>query len=556
MCSFHLLPICPNSFYGESNKLCRAISSWGFRLVAGLVAKDKGEKTLQYLGKLPVPCHGGWYSLNETSFGPGWDCTVGLELKSWLEEANTAETTEATKKLLLPPDDSRWRENISADWSLLEKAGVFNGIRLLTIEPEDWNSTFWVPGGKGIKLPEEPPMGFEKDFWENYTIIIQKSLSSNFTGEFKYKLETLFFIPGIDRYSKVELNIRKDFMVVLLKSITKWKRKWETAWISKIKGQIDSKSYKSPLKYWLEETPWLIDSDDSFQDFRPKDRWFIPPTAIAGRVHQFKHLNPVPTKISRELDSDIELSEGLEKLGMPRYQPENRTKKTRLLDDLAISLENPETIANRDIFMGQVRAAWSLFEPEIDGPFPRKLVVKSSSELKVLEPSPDNPIFLPDDNSSFHHGLTDYVKNILAIESKDAKRLGEGFKRFFDRGILLISDLRVQLLIDGEPCQETPKGVSFCEGELSWIIPVLMCCHAHAGNQARGPHTKAFSNAMDTIRKTRVFWVDNLEVGIWEGNTCNPILKTDGIWVGNSSTLLATRKSRERLSSLGRLLPP
>ena len=96
------------------------------------------------------------------------------------------------------------------------------------------------------------------------------------------------------------------------------------------------------------------------------------------------------------LDSDLDLSEELEKLGMPRYRPESKTSNTRLLDDLAISLENPEEIANRDIFMGQVRAAWSLFEPDKEGPFPPKLIVKSGSELKALAPSPDNPIFLPD----------------------------------------------------------------------------------------------------------------------------------------------------------------
>jgi hypothetical protein len=72
------------------------------------------------------------------------------------------------------------------------------------------------------------------------------------------------------------------------------------------------------------------------------------------------------------LDSDPQLSEELEKLGMPRYKPENKTSSTRLLDDLAIALENPEAIANRDIFMGQVRGAWSLFEPDTGGPFPHK----------------------------------------------------------------------------------------------------------------------------------------------------------------------------------------
>lgn len=545
-------PDLPVSLDGEKDQLCRAISSWGLQLVAGLVAKDKGEKTLQYLGKLPVPCHGGWYPLNQTSFGPGWYHTVGLELKSYLETANTAETKEAAKRLLMPPDDDHWNKDASADWDLLEKAGVFDGIRLINLEPEDWDPNFRVSRWTGVRLPEKAPPGFDSETWQIFTDEVHTHLTPKYDGPFFFKVDNLLTIPGIDQFSTLTNYPREKLMQVLLRSIAKWTGDWETIRISKIEGMSDSKTHESPLKYWLKEAPWLIDTTEkTLPEFRPRDRWFIPPDAIAGRVHQFKHLNPVPSKISTVLDSDLELAKELEKLGMPRYQPERKTSSTRLLNDLAISLDNPEAIANRDIFMGQVRAAWSFFEPDAEGPFPPKLIVKSGSELKTLFPSPDNPIFLPDDTSSFHHGLENHVKNILAIEPKDVKRLGVGFKRVFGRGIRFISDLKVQPLVDGEPWEETPRGDFFCEGELSWIIPVLMCCHAHAGIQARGPHTKAFSNAMDTIRKAKFFWAKILEVGIWEEHRYVPVTQIDGVWLAKSSTLLATRKARERLSCLG-----
>ena len=544
-------PDLPVSLGGEKDRLCRAISSWGLRLVAGLVAKDKGEKTLQYLGKLPVPCHGGWYPLNETSFGPGWYHTVGRELKLYLDAANTAETKEAAKKLLLPPYDGKWSKNVSADGDLLEKAGAFDGMRLIKIEPEDWVPSFHISRQSGVRLSEEAPPVFDSEFWKLFSDKVHRDLKPSYKGPFPYQVENLYAIPGKQKFSSLSSFLRVELMHVLLKSIAKWNGTWETISVSKIGGDRDFKSHESPLKYWLKETPWLIDTTGLPPEFRPRDRWFIPPAAIAGRVHQFKHLNPVPPKISRVLDSDLELSEELEKLGMPRYQPERKTSSTRLLDDLAISLENPDEIAHRDIFMGQVRAAWSLFEPDTEGPFPPKLIVKSGTELKAVVPSPENPIFLPDDTSSFYHGLENQVKNILAIEPKDAKRLGMGFKRVFDRGIRFISDLKVQLLVDGELWEKTQRGDSFCEGKLAWVVPVLMCCHAHAGIQARGPHTKAFSKAMDTIRKARLFCADILEIGIWEENRYVPVTKIDGVWLAKSSTLIATRKARERLSSLG-----
>jgi hypothetical protein len=179
-----------------------------------------------------------------------------------------------------------------------------------------------------------------------------------------------------------------------------------------------------------------------------------------------------------------------------------------------------------------------------------KLIVKTGSELKALVPSLDNPIYLPDDTSSFHHGIENHVKSILAIDPKDAERLGRDFKRVFDRGIRFISGLKAQPLVDGEPWDEMPRGDFFSEGELAWVIPVLMCCHAHAGNQARGPHTKAFSYTMETIRRARLFWVDILEVGIWEEDRCIQVTKINGVWLQKMSTLLATRKAKEKVSSL------
>lgn len=545
-------PDLPVSLEGEKDRLCRAISSWGLQLVAGLVAKDKGRKTLQYLGKLPVPCYGGWYPLDESSFGPGWVHTIGQELKSYLDAANTAETKEAAKRLLLPPDDGHWSKIVSADEGLLEKAGVFDGIQLRKIEPEEWVPKFQVSRSTGIRLPENAPLGFDSGIWQLFTDEVHTHLTPKYDGPFFFKVDNLHTIPGIDQFSSFSQFTREKLMQLLLRSIPKWAENWEFISISKIKGMSDFKSHDSPLKYWLKETHWLLDTNGKpSPEFCPRDRWFIPPAACAGRVHQFKHLNPVPPEISGVLDSDPDLSEELEKLGMPRYQPENKTSSTRLLDDLANSLETPESIANRNIFTGQVREAWSLFEPDTEGPFPQKLIVKSGSELKALAPSPDNPIFLPDDTSSFHHGIENHVKNILAIEPKDVKRLGMGLKRVFGLGIRFISDLKTQVIVNGEPWEETPRGDFFCEGELAWVIPILMCCHAHAGNQARGPHTKTFSNTMNTIREARLFWADNLEVGIWEEDRCIQLTKIDGSWLRKVSTILATRKSVEQLSSLG-----
>jgi len=125
-----------------------------------------------------------------------------------------------------------------------------------------------------------------------------------------------------------------------------------------------------------------------------------------------------------------------------------------------------------------------------------------------------------------------------------------GFRRIFGHGVRFVSELRVQPLVDDEPWEEGLSVEFFCESDLAWAIPVLLCCHAHAGIQARGPHTKAFSNAMEAIRKARLFWADNLEIGTWEEDRCVPVTKIDGVWLAKSFTLLATHQAREKIGAL------
>ena len=208
----------PVPINGEKDEFCRAIISWGLQLVAGLVAKEKGEKTLQYLGKLPVPCIGGWYPLNETSFGPGWYQTVGQQLKSYLDAINSDETKEATKKLLLPPSDEHWNINVFANSDLLEKAGAFSGIRLLNIKSEDWKSDFVVSGRQCNQFSRKTPhQGYDKDIWTNYIADVKGNLKPKFRSRFRYKVDNLFIIPGIDRYSTLRYDASSRFHARVIK---------------------------------------------------------------------------------------------------------------------------------------------------------------------------------------------------------------------------------------------------------------------------------------------------------------------------------------------------
>lgn len=122
-------PKLPVSLKSPEGDLCRDILLWGLSLVSSLVDRGKGEKTLRLLKSLPVPCRGGWYELRQASFGPGWQGTLGTDTLGYFRGANSPDCKEASKRLLVGPQDERWGTVGEKYQQILRDAGVFDGLK-------------------------------------------------------------------------------------------------------------------------------------------------------------------------------------------------------------------------------------------------------------------------------------------------------------------------------------------------------------------------------------------------------------------------------------------
>jgi len=544
------LPELPVALESKKGRLCRDIIQWGLRLVANLVARDKGEGTLTYLGRLPVPCRGGWFPLRETSFGPGWKNTIGEELAWYLEDVETKECNEALKKLMLPPDHKLWKGLASQNQEILARAGAFDGLRLKKIVPDNWKSKFDVCGWLDVKLPAKPPPCFDEGTWELYVDDASNNLRPYFDGPFDYEVKDCFVFPGLDKFHHLNDSVRVALMTILLRSLPKWNEEWDDPLsIEKIGGQSHYFQHEAPLHFWLKRTPWFITkNDEGFASFCPEERWYVPSIVLAGRAHQFSHLKPLPREIANILDNSSQLADVLKNLGMPKYDLENHENIGRLLKDLFQAWENPGTeISNRDVFLGQVRDAWSAFEPEEDVNFPEKLLLESRI---VVAPSEDNPIFLPDTTESSHAGLKLHSKPVVAeIQPKDAKRLSKWFKETYGEGIQLASELNTVPLVDGQPW-ESGEGELLCDSEIKWMIPVILSVFAFAGGQAHGTQTKTFLRATQMLRESKVFWIPNLEVGLWHNGEVIAMTPLPAMWIPDDKALLSTEDVKNSPSFL------
>jgi len=547
------IPQLPVPHNDAQEGLCRDVLQWGLRLVMN--SSRSRDKTLKLLGRLPAPCLGGWYPISGTSFGPGWSGTVGKELEEYLRKANTVESQNACEQLLLPPDHPNWG-NLSIHYDILKGAGVLNGLRLIQISDNDWESTFLISRCSGVQLPVNPPPGFNVNIWKLYRKFVKDTEEPYFEGDFHYEIQDLRCLPGLDRFEEFSQETHEALMKVIMASLPIWEGDWSQISICKLDGRHHRLNPKSPLFFVLsKKLPWLIDQDEGgLAQFLPKDRWYIPNITLAGRSHQFSHLRPLPSRIASELDSNDSLVDSMMSLGMPKYDPEAETDNPRLLEDLASALDDPESnITDQNVFIGQVRTAWNQFSPSENSSFPHHIIVRRASESSVITPSKDRPVYLPDATAAVHEGLKLHLKPVIEMEPKDAKRLKDSFRDTYGGSVQLASELVMRALVNEEawnPSEDSP----LLSAELPWLPPVILAVFAFHGDQSRGTSTKTFTKAMNQLRNARHSWVDSLKTELLRKEKPVAITPLCALWLSKEKTLLADRKAREKPSQMSEAL--
>jgi len=548
-----LIPNTPNLpvYYGEGGDgLCRDILQWGIKLV--LNSRQSRDKTVSYLRKIPVPCMGGWYPIEETCFGPGWNNSVGNDLEKYLLSANTLESLYARDRLLLPPDNFNWNGIGDKAFDLLKQAGVMDGLRPIVIG-EDWNRMLFISGhgGEGVNIPTKSPPCFSADIWQFYREHVKSIEKPYYSGDFQYEFINLLGLPGFDVFEMMNESIKQSLMRVLMASMPSWQN-WRRSKLKKTDRTSHSYDIESPLFYILSNSPWLIgNADNENIKCAPKERWFVPPLTLSGRAHHFSHLRLLPKAISQLLDKNPDLECSMRKLGMPKYDSEVSTDSPRLLDDLAESLNRPESISNHDVFLGQIRSAWRMFVPKEDSSFPVSIIIRDKSgTLIAVNPNEYNPVFLPDASDAIHEGLKLNGKPIIVIDdprkSSDAERLREAFSKAFGPNVQLASELEVEVLVDGRGWQAAENTPLISE-IMPWLPPVALTVFAFHGIQSKGTGTKTFSKAIKQLRSARYLCADTLEtVLIHKGKViASTSTSLHALWVSKERTLIVVNKAEE-----------
>ena len=238
-------------------------------------------------------------------------------------------------------------------------------MRLLTVSPDAWRSSLYA-SRHHFKLPEVGPPVFAQDFWDAYCGVAQSAGRPGFKGTYLYEVQSFSVIPGCERYAELDEATRLALMESVLGSIGKWEGEWERLRVRKTEGSGDVIVLKSPLAHWLRIHHWLgIQQGDECYWFKPAQRWHVPAAALAGRAWQFAHLKPLPGNLADQLDADTELSDGMRRLGMPKFDPELHSSSTRLLTDLANAAKGDEIPdQSRHRYISNVSGGGSCWRPQ------------------------------------------------------------------------------------------------------------------------------------------------------------------------------------------------
>lgn len=543
-----LTPPLPVSVNGPHFELCRDIMRWAMRLIGNVVARGRGaETTLKLLRIIPVPCEGGWFPMDDASFGEGWPDTSGLTLKFYLDALAPSSAAEARKRLLLPPGNPAWDDVGVPVKQLLQSGGVFDGLRLKQIASDTWGSEFKA-ASHFFQLPTRSPPTISKEQWVSYRALVEADTRPTYSSLRPYVVGTLYTFPGFADAASLSEEARLALSELVLQSLPYWGPGLEPVAISKKGGYWDRLQVTSPLKHFLQSTAWLATRDAKGWTWScPAERWHVPADALAGRARHFAHLKALPSALAKRLDARPELAKALRTLGMPYFDLHSETGSPRLIEALTASVGSDD-VSDLNVLLGQLRDAWNRFRPAISQPPLEQLAVRRRDKrLEILTPTNEAPVFLPD-SGTFVAELEQFNFPVLTIYPSDAKDLREWFGTAYGSRVQLTSTLTLVPQVDGAEWSGV-SAVALADSELAWLIRPLLALVAFHG-QFRGIHSKAFQERVDLLREVRIDWVPTAQVAVMRGTTVLATAEVPSLWDAQRKVIIATELCRANPAEL------
>ena len=547
------LPELPARHGSPEATVCADALAWTLEVIG----HEEPEGLSNRLADLPVACTAGWFAMKEAVFGEGWAGRSGDHLKTLADGLSDEEGEELLRSALLPPGDDRWfprgdrRDggrpagiDLESRADLFARAGVVDGLRLRTCDSISFEMSRAHP-----KLPDTAPDSVPPSAWDDWKEAVLPQVKPEWKSWFAYELQDVTVLPMLHREHLGD-SARAALSNLILASLPHWKIGWEEV---TIRRSWWSQQVPSPLKHWLSTLPWLVDTPRGDQgllrDPRPlHQRWLVPGSLLRGQSGRFRHLSPLALPLAQRLGEDAEMLEALETLGLNVYPTEEARTGPALLEVLADVAERLADGADArytmpaggfDVLLGQIRHGWRHWDPE--GALPTRFIIRTKPRtLTVRTADALKDVYLPD-HSWKTRLLREHDQPIVAMRAEEASK-----KPLRDRlvkiGSRRAAGLQEHCRIDHLPSAQAVDGAQTLDAAgLGWLPVVLLALHAHGGGNPAGPATRAWLEAADRLRRSRVRQCSSINVELVDSGRSVAQSEPRGHWLSRDRVLVLHR---------------
>jgi len=551
------VPALPLPLNAPEVGICRDILSFGMRMIG--TSRSASGALLKELQKLPVPCNGGWFQMDQASFGKDWHGTNGSLTHAYLSKCKAPDTDLLLERLLLSPTAPEWEGRGYDHLQILRDGQVFDGLDLIEIRPNGWKSAADSWGWR-VGLPHRAPPWMDQEDWDVYRSFCEENRNAKYQSN-TFQVQELNVIPGIARYRHLDVEARKAFMQVVLKSLSVWAEKYDFykgVIAKRTGGYANEVILPSPTAFWLHTNLWLYITDGEVEAWsRPSERWHIPVAYLSnGRSWHYSHLFPLSIEIAHDVDHNPELAKALEFVGLNLFRPDNQDANNGLvlLDALRAALEGGR-VPHRDVFLGQVRSAWHSFEPNDETVVPNGFLVQTTgSDLHVVQAEDDTVIYIPDSTKSAT-ALRQFGLPVLAMEPATAKRLAPWLVEKFPNKMKRASTLEPRPSVDGQKWEGVAEGKFVDLPAFECVAPLVLTVIASYGPSAQGTATSAFQERVEELRTAGYRFGTRIETGLFDGDKL--VSRTDtvqALWLPSEKVLLITPECQQQPALLSEAL--
>ena len=192
-----------------------------------------------------------------------------------------------------------------------------------------------------------------------------------------------------------------------------------------------------------------------------------------------------------------------------------------------------------DVLLGQIRHGWRHWDPE--GALPTRFIIRTKPRtLTVRTADALKDVYLPD-HSWKTRLLREHDQPIVAMRAEEASK-----KPLRDRlvkiGSRRAAGLQEHCRIDHLPSAQAVDGAQTLDAAgLGWLPVVLLALHAHGGGNPAGPATRAWLEAADRLRRSRVRQCSSINVELVDSGRSVAQSEPRGHWLSRDRVLVLHR---------------